>query len=503
MSKITSFEQIGGKPDEITPLMELISSLANLHPLEYDQKRKEIAKKHNIRIATLDELVTKTRQTFEDNQNTNKQFKEWEVTPWSAPVHGRELLNQTLAILQRYVIADIESLHAAVAWAALSWLVDHATVLPMAMITAPEKGCGKSVLLDVLGALVLRPLQGGSITQSALFRSIELWKPTLLIDEADSFMKENEAMRGLLNSGHTRGSAFRILSEEVGGKLQPVRFSTWGAKAIAGIKLETLDATLTSRSIILPMRRKLPSELSENFRHGDKEPFKVLQSMFYRWSLDNGDAFSKLRPVLPGLSNRDSDNWEPLLAIAELAGGEWPARIKTAALKIVGKAGESMSLDAELLRDIREVFSSKKVERISSINLLEALTTDDLASWRTYNRGTPMTARQLANRLRPYGISPDSVRVKGAPGNPKGYKLEDFEEAFLRYIPAPIAPSVLSVTQLQLACEKDYRTFSTVTQEPDVTDKTSTKPSSTEDCHLVTARTKCSGKPGEIVEEVF
>ncbi|KAF1082340.1 MAG: hypothetical protein GQF41_1061 [Candidatus Rifleibacterium amylolyticum] len=499
MNKITSFDQIGGKADQLNPLLELVNSLAQLHPLEYDQKRKEIAKEHNIRISTLDELVTKARQALEEGEKTDEQFKEWAVAPWSEPVDGRQLLDRALEILQRYVIADIESLWAAAAWAALTWLTDHATVLPMAMITAPEKGCGKSVLLDVLAAMVCRPLQGGSITQSATFRSIELWKPTLLIDEADSFMKENEAMRGLLNSGHTRGSAYKILSEEIGGKLQPVKFSTWGAKAIAGIKLETLDSTLTSRSIVLPMRRKKPAEQTESFRHADQGPFKEIQSMFYRWALDNGQEFSRLRPIMPELSNRDADNWEPLLAIADLAAGDWPDRMRSAARKIVCKKEETPSVDAELLNDIREIFERLHAERLPTAKLMEELIKDDLGRWATYNRGNAMHPRQLAGRLAAYGIRSKTIRF--GVSTSKGYELSDFSDVFERYIPDSIGGGVLSETPKQTAIDAGCSNFLSETKHNAVVDKNDRSEALTANCYGVADKIGGSGEDIQIVEE--
>lgn len=503
MNKITSFEQIGGKPDELNPLMELINSLAQLHPLEYDQKRKEIAREKNIRISTIDELVAKARKAREEGQKNDEQFKEWQVSPWPDEVDGEQLLDAALHVLERYVIADQESLHVAAAWAALTWLADYATVLPMAMISAPEKGCGKTILLSVVAAMACRTLQASNITQSALFRSIELWKPALFIDEADSFMRENEAIRGLLNSGYTKDSAFKILSEEIGGKLQPVRYSTWGPKAIAGIKLETLDATLTSRSIIIPMRRKMPAEKTENFRHADPAQFEELKSKFLRWSLDNGPAFSNLRPVLSGLSNRDADNWEPLLAIAELAGGGWPLKIRQAALKIVEKKEDAPSLDAELLSDIRNVFADRKIERISSAHLLEALTVDDLAPWKTYNRGQPLTARQLADRLRPYGIYPNSVRIPGIPGHPKGYKLEDFTEAFQRYIPLSVGTPDGAGTTGQPAADTTCSDLLSGTEKSVSPIKNNPFSASGAACPVVTDKKGYAGKDIQITEELF
>ena len=76
---------------------------------------------------------------------------------------------------------------------------------PRLAITSPEKGCGKTTTLDVLGELVARPLPSSNASVAAVFRIIEMAAPTLLIDEADTFLKENYELRGILNTGHRRG----------------------------------------------------------------------------------------------------------------------------------------------------------------------------------------------------------------------------------------------------------------------------------------------------------
>jgi putative DNA primase/helicase len=410
-------------------LRAIIEKAAKLDSVEYACQRDSISKKIGIGKTALDKLVKELQKAEIQTDDT---FPGWIVEPWPEAVGGSELLDSIFSTIQNFVIADRESIEAASAWVVLSWLADYATVLPMAMITAPEKGCGKTVFLSVLEKLSCRPLQTSCITPSALFRSVDAWKPTLLIDEADTFCRDNEELRGILNSGHTRNSAYVIKTEEIGGERIPKKFNTWAPKAIAGIKLEQLNATLTSRSVIFPLRRKKANENVQNLRHCDSGIFETLKQKIYRWSLDNGEAFATLRPELPELQNRDGDNWEPLLAIGKLAGDEWYSRIKNAAIKITGTAEESPSLEYELLNDIKKAFQVKSVTRLSTVHLLDELLKDELAAWSTYNRGQPMKPRQLANRLKSYGISPKPLRINGVVH--KGYELSDFADVFERYI---------------------------------------------------------------------
>lgn len=489
MNTITSLDQLKNEPN---PLTKLVAELAALDAIQYDQKRKEVASTHNIRVGTLDQLVDAAKKALEGGAEGETQFKEWLTEPWGTEINGAELLNEIFFTFKKYVIADHEALWAATAWTCLTWLSDHATVLPMAMISAPEKGCGKTILLSVLEKMACRPLQAGCITPAAIYRSVEHWQPTLLLDEADSFMRENEELRGILNSGHTRNSAFKILTEEIRGERVPVRFSTWGAKAIAGIKLETLNATLTSRSIIIPMRRKKPNEITENFRHADQSQFEIIRSKIFRWTLDNGEEFSAMRPELPELSNRDADNWEPLLSIAELAGGEWPAKLRLAALKIVGKAEETPSLDAELLQDIKMAFDACKADRLPTVKLKAELEKDELAPWATYNRGQPMTPRQLAHKLAAYNIQPKAIRVGQIVF--KGYLLSDFSDVFARYLQG----GKLSVTQSQFSIEAGCGEFSSVTPETLLPLKNTLSGASDAECYHVTDKTGGVPEPGKV-----
>jgi putative DNA primase/helicase len=192
------------------------------------------------------------------------------------------------------------------------------------------------------------------------------------------------------------------------------------------------------RAVVLELRRKLPDEKAERLRHADQGFFKTINRKLARFVEDAGAAIAEARPALPdALNDRAQDNWEPLLAIADHAGGEWPQRAREAALKLSGAAQDAVSLSAELLADIREIFdgSRKLASRISTADLLRELNNDDLKPWATYNRGKPMTPRQLAKRLADYGIKSEVIRIGVT--TPRGFLREWFEDAFTRYLPHP------------------------------------------------------------------
>lgn len=365
-----------------------------------------------------------------------------EVEPWPDPVDGADLLDDITHALARHVIADKETLRAAALWAAFTWFVDVVQVAPIANITAPEKRCGKSILLTALGKLAHRPLQVSNIAPAALFRSIELWAPTLLIDEVDAFLAAHDDARGILNAGFTRDSA--IVIRCVGDDHMPTPFNVWGAKALCGIG--KIADTLADRSVPLRLRRRTPGESVESLRHSDPALWERLRSRLSRFALDGAEAIELARPpLIPGLNDRANDAWEPLLAIADLAGDHWPKSARNAAIALHGLEGESPSIGAELLEDVKAVFDVKAAIKIFSAELLEALVADEEAPWATWNRGKPMTPRQLSAKLADFGVK--STTVRSGFDVKKGYHLEQFADAFSRYLSAD-TPSA-SVTPLQ------------------------------------------------------
>ncbi|WP_396189714.1 DUF3631 domain-containing protein [Flavobacterium sp.] len=358
-----------------------------------------------------------------------------EAIPSPEPIEPAALLDSILAVILQHVIIDSAQAVAVTLWIAMTWFMPSINVAPLLIITAPERACGKSQLLAIALRLVFKGLSASNTSASFLFRALESWQPTILIDEADTFIRENAEIKGMLNAGHTRESAYvgRAVSKD--GDFEPVLFCVWGAKVLAGIALEKhLSDPTMSRSIVASMRRKLPSETILRLRHAEKSTFDVLASQLARFAQDYADQIANARPNLPdALSDRAQDNWEPLLAIAECAGDAWVEKAISAALTLSKSTDESASTGNELLDDIHTVFSARSESKISSAELIEALVADSESPWATYNRGRPLTPRQLSKMLSAYGIKSKTVRLSRF-DTPKGYERDQFTDVFSRYL---------------------------------------------------------------------
>ena len=416
-----------------------VEALAALPPLEYDRQREAAAGELGVRVTTLDAQVAARRASTTGTDAG--MFAE--ITPWADPVDGAALLMAVGEVIKRHVIADRATIVAAALWCTHTYLLDVLTVSPIAHISAPEKRCGKTVLLSCLGRLAWRPLQASNISAAATFRAIEAWTPTLLVDEADSFLRDNEELRGVLNSGHTRQSAYVIRCD--GEQNEPKKFSTWAAKAIAGIG--KIADTLEDRAIPLRLRRKLPGESVDNLRRAPEAQFTTLCAKLVRWTTDHAREIGSAAPEpLAGLNDRATDNFEPLLAIADAAGGPWPNLAREAARALAGHDDERDAGD-ELLAAIREVFEANGVDRLPSAALIDALCTDTEGPWATWNRGKAITPRQVARKLGDYRISPGNMKLPTG-HVAKGYSRQHFADAWARYLPSPETPH-LSATPLQ------------------------------------------------------
>lgn len=344
---------------------------------------------------------------------------------------GAELLEELHAALKRYVIfPSKEAAYATALWIVATHAQPAWEVATRLAITAPEKRCGKSRLLDVIEATVHNPLITVNISPAALVRSIGDNPPTLLLDESDTVFgkkaADHEDLRGIVNAGHQRNRPYirwdaTIRSTEV--------CPTFAMVALAGIG--DLPDTIMDRSVVIRMRRRGPSEKVAPFRtRRDAPALHDLRDRIAKWAEANLDDLTNAAPDMP-LEDRAADTWEPLICVADCASRAWGKRARDAAVKLVAAenaADMEASLGARLLSDIREVFTSMTVSFLPSQELLNRLRRLEDAPWNDMD----LTTRGLSDRLRPYEIKPGHNPAKTA----RGYRLESFLEAFSRYLPS-------------------------------------------------------------------
>lgn len=411
---------------------EIVKSLAALGKVAFDRERKEAAKKLGIQVTTLDAIVKEARDAA-SNRSADP-FGDSE--PWPVAIDLAQLLDEMAAVFRSVVVMDAPQVDGMTLWTAHTYVVDAFNHSPIAIKNAPEKACAKTLLQTVAAKMAKRPLSAANSSVSALFRAIQNWGCTLFIDEADTFFKENKELHGLVNAGFEKGGSV-LRTEMVNDQLLPVSFNVYGPKSIAGIALERHlpDATL-SRAIVFVLRRKMEHEKVIRIRDLEPDVFLNIRRKLARFELDYDKALRSARPVMPReLSDRQQDCWEPLFSIAQCAGGDWPARALKSALILSKSAESSVSAGNELLGDIQAIFKLKAVHKLPTKELIELLTADEEKGWATYNFGKPLTPRQLAKLLDPYGIHSKTVRIHDK-FTPKGYDRDQFVDAFARYLPA-------------------------------------------------------------------
>jgi hypothetical protein len=374
----------------------------------------------------------------------------WEtIEPWHEPVDGATLLETIVEAFERFVTLPEHGATALALWVTFTYTQDAAYVSPILAITSPMKQCGKSTVLSVLSSIVYRRQVASNLTQGVLFRFIDRYAPTLLIDEADTFLPGNDALRGILNSGHTRTTARLI--RNIGDDYEPREFTTWCPKAIALIG--RLPGTLEDRSIQLQMRRQRRGEHRYRRERCPREDrldtrHLPLRRQLTRWANDNLDALHQHgEPEVPeSLSDRMGDNWRPLMTIAEVCGGDWPARARAAAVALSGATFKQDQEPAvELLKDLYLLLYEPEKDGpalaagedgvVPTKDVLGALAALEDRPWSTWRADKPMTGAALARVLGSLDIHADGLAGRS---RSRGYLREAFDDAFSRYLPIEV-----------------------------------------------------------------
>jgi hypothetical protein len=370
-----------------------------------------------------------------------------EASPEPAPpelppgMSGAAVLDTVGEVVSRFIVLPSpEALVAVVLFVAHSHAVEAAYCTPYLHVTSPERRSGKTQLLEVLAELVAHPMHASSMTAAVVYRGLvqDGVRRTLILDEVDTVLgpkpsEAGEALRQVLNAGNRRkGKVMR--ADRNTGKVE--EFDPYGPKVLGGIG--DLPETVADRSVRIAMRRALPEELAALDYAGGREIDAACQSvrpLVARWAHDVEEMAANLRPErVEGLNARAMDAWEPLLALAELAGGEWPERAREAAVVLSGEReadADSGGLARRLLYDCHEAFG--EAERLSSAELVASLRSMQDSPWRTLD-GSGLDASTLSRLLRRYEVRPEKLRVHGETNPVRGYRRSVFVDSWARYV---------------------------------------------------------------------
>lgn len=350
---------------------------------------------------------------------------------------GAAILAEVHAAITRYVILpSAEAVDAVALWIAATHAQPAWGHAPRLVIRAPEKRCGKSRLLDVVEATCHNPLITVNATPAAVYRAVGTDDPpTILLDEADTIFGANadgnEDLRGLLNAGHQRNRP-AIRWDPNTRTLE--RIPTFAMAALAGIG--AMPDTIEDRAVVIRMRRRAPGERVAPYRERrDGPPLRALAQRLAEWLRARLAELANAAPAMP-VEDRAADTWEPLVAVADLAGGTWPERARRACEVLTAdRDGSTPPSDRiRLLADCRTAF--RGADALPTTVLLERLREDPEAPWAEYG-GTGLTARKLGMLLAEYDIRSAIIRFGQPYGQLRGYHRADFIDAWNRYCPGP------------------------------------------------------------------
>lgn len=348
------------------------------------------------------------------------------------------LLGAAATKIHYYVILSDEQADACALWAAHGHVVEAFRITPYLNPQSATKQSGKTRLLEVLRPLCARPVDTDGMTPAALIRTVDADRPTLLLDETDASFNGSkemaETLRGILNSGFRARGNFRKCVGE-GANMTVRSYSTFGAKALAGIG--RLPDTIADRSIPIRLRRRAPGEqIAEFFEEEWEDDAAPIAKGLADELAPKLDELASARPNRPeGISDRAKDAWKPLLAIADLAGGDWPDRARHAAQVLCGNPElDEQEIGIRLMGALRDAFEQRDTDRLTSFAFCEGfLHSQKDEPWADWKNGKPISQRKVADLLRPFDIRPKVIRI--GTETPRGYELEGCEDAFRRYLP--------------------------------------------------------------------
>jgi hypothetical protein len=372
-----------------------------------------------------------------------------------------ELLDAVEDFLRRFVVFSSQEQAPAISlWVAHTWVIEAFDFTPYLHVWSADKRSGKTRLLDVLELVVKTPWRDAGASEAVLFRKIERDKPALLSDEIDTVFHAHkndgmENVRRMFNLGFTRGNK---VSRCVGlnTKFEIDEFDPFCAKVLCGIG-ECLPDTVTDRSLSIELVRQSREEKAERFRRREAQALiETVRAELEAWAQSPGliETLRAARPQTPNsIQDRQEEICEPLLAIADMAGGKWPRKARAALVELC-EQDEDASLGVKLLADIQSIFDSRGADKLFTIDILHELVEIEDRPWPVWwlddlkHEKSQKPASRLARMLKPYGtkkspIKPRTIRIGDE--SAKGYEVGDFKQAFDRYVLTPVE-AVTAVT---------------------------------------------------------
>lgn len=395
-----------------------------------------------IELASLADSARELAGTAEKEDEEEQQVFE-ALEPWDESVSGADLLAAIITVLERFLVLPPGGVEAVALWVLHAWGLDAFQISPILAITSAERSAGKSQGMDVLQMLVPRPMRDTNPSDAVIFRTIEQYQPTVMLDEADTIdWRSRSELLGMVNNGYRRTGAFVWRCDGDDHRSRP--FRVWAAKVLAGLK--SLPDTTASRSIVIRMERKAKTKKLDRLRwdrvYAELQP---LRRQVLRWATEHVVQLGEADPALPaGFTDRQQDNWIPLLAIADHAGGDWSTRARTAAVAL--RAGRDSvdqgSIGEQLLGDIWDAFGDREV--MPTREILEYLIGIENRPWGEW-RGKPLSPQGLAALLRKFEIHPLGLTQRQGTDTFKGYARESFVRAWAIWLP--------DVTDLAAGCD--------------------------------------------------
>lgn len=412
-----------------------------------------------------------------EKQTAGRGIEYPEIGLWHSPVDGNQLFNEMDVGIKSHMAMTDTDRRMAILWTAHTHCYDAFMHSPRLAISAPDKECGKTVLMGhIIGNLVPQPQHSDNLTPAVFFRLAESHKPTFLIDEVDAWLKEDSHLPSALNGGFERhGGVLRC----EGDKNEVRKFSTFAPTAMAGIKLDKkLPPATLSRSYIIKLQRAMPNEVSVPFdQRKHVAQLHEFRSRLARWIDDNWDAICESDPEIPAL-NRLADRMRPLFIIADLVGGYWPKYAKRAITNTqeTNSKGETLIQDIASIIDLPAYAQNKGIWTDDLIDELCGLEDSIWAEYnfRNYGDEKNIGPRQLSNLLVDYGVKPKDLKIDGV--TKRGYRFDGLKNVIARFTQHP---PVLSATPLPCSDTNGFRENLSATPQKKVADRNSPKANDT------------------------